>query len=327
VTFRQRVIASFKGLATGDAIAKQTETLSRAGVQKHYPGGITGFCGRPGDVIPRYAGKRYEWRIGETTDDTEQTVAVARAILQERAARHAAIGKELLGCRKSVHPDLSIWAFQQLGDTGRIALDGNGCGAAMRMAPIGVIYPPHRLDELVQGSYEAAIPTHGGELAIGAAAAVACAVSTALDGWPAGEILSAVLQASKMAESFRSAKGTGTIASCIQTIHSELARKPLVVDEIAERFFPTTPETIVSLAISLALITESAERTTLLAANIGGDSDSVASIGSAIAGALRPDTVNEGWYEVVRSINNEYDLVEMATALVNLQLRGQGSSA
>ena len=80
--YEDRVIACFKGLAIGDAVGKQTETLSRADVQKWYPGGLTGFHGQPGDVIPRYAGKRYEWRIGETTDDTEQTLAVTRAVLR-----------------------------------------------------------------------------------------------------------------------------------------------------------------------------------------------------------------------------------------------------
>jgi len=315
------VIASFKGLATGDAIGKQTETLSRAGVQKYYPEGITGFHGRPGEIIPRYVGKRYEWRIGETTDDTEQTIAVTRAILQEGAARHEAIGRELLGCKKSVHPSVSIWAFQQLGDAGRVASDGNGCGAAMRIAPIGVIYPPSRLDDLVQGAYEGAISTHGGGLAIGAAAAVACAVSAALDGWSIAEILPAVLQASKRAERLRS--GAAAMAASIETIYSDLKGKPLVADEIAQKYFPATTETIVPLAISLALITESAEHTALLAANIGGDSDSVASIGSAIAGALRPATVNDGWYDIVRSINDEYDLVEMAVSLAALRNSGR----
>src|SRR5262249_1138975 len=81
--FQERVIGCFKGLATGDTIGKQTEILSRAEVHNWYPGGVTGFHGRPGDIIPRYAGKRYEWRIGETTDDTEQTLAVARALLKE----------------------------------------------------------------------------------------------------------------------------------------------------------------------------------------------------------------------------------------------------
>jgi hypothetical protein len=67
ITFQERVIGCFKALAAGDAIGKQTEMLSMAEVRRWYPGGITGFHGRPGEVIPRYAGKRYEWRVGETT--------------------------------------------------------------------------------------------------------------------------------------------------------------------------------------------------------------------------------------------------------------------
>src|SRR4051794_41141299 len=99
----ERAIGCFQALATGDAIGKQTETLTRAEVRRWYPGGITGFQGRPGKVIPRYAGKRYEWRVGETTDDTEQTLAVTRALLREGTAGHEAIGRELLKCKKSLH--------------------------------------------------------------------------------------------------------------------------------------------------------------------------------------------------------------------------------
>src|SRR4051812_25440345 len=109
--FEERVVGCFKGLATGDAIGKQTEMLSRDDVQRWYPGGISGFHGQPGTVIPRYAGKRYEWRIGETTDDTEQTLAVTRAILLEGRVSHEAIGQELMGCKKSLHPGVSLWEF------------------------------------------------------------------------------------------------------------------------------------------------------------------------------------------------------------------------
>jgi ADP-ribosylglycohydrolase len=52
---------------------------------------------------------------------------------------------------------------------------------------------------------------------------------------------------------------------------------------VACRCFPDKPENKVPLAISLAVITKSVEETILLAANIGGDADSVASIGGAIA--------------------------------------------
>lgn len=319
--YEERVIGCFKGLATGDAIGKQTETLPWAEIPKWYPRGITGFHGRPGDVIPRYTGKRYEWRIGETTDDTEQTIAVARALLREGDVSHEAIGRELLQCKKSVHPGVSMWTFLQIGDPSRVASEGNGCGAAMRVAPVGVICPSSRVDDLIRGAHECAIPTHGGQLAICGAAAVACAVSTALDGRPAAEVLTAALKASKDAESLRPSKGASTIAASIEKIHSDLAaRKELLVNEIAQKYFPDKTEIIVPLAISLALITKSAERTALYAANLGGDSDSVASIGGAIAGALYPDTVNGRWFDVVSSINQD-NLLDVAASLAALRPR------
>jgi len=321
VGYKERVIGCFKGLAIGDAIGKQTETLTRAEVHKWYPGGITGFHGRPGDVIPRYLGKRYQWRIGETTDDTEQTMAVARAILREGDAGHEAIGKELLQCKKSVHPGVSLWSFLQLGDPARVASEGDGCGAAMRVAPVGVIFPPARLDRLIRGAYECAIPTHGGQLAICAAAAVACAVSAAVEGASAAEVMAAALIASQEAETFRPSKGASTMRASLERIYSDLRTwKRLVADDIAQQYCPDKTDNIVPVAISLALITGSAEETALLAANIGGDSDSVASIGGAIAGALCPESVNERWFEVVNSVNGDA-ILEIAASLAAMRPR------
>ena len=62
----------------------------------------------------------------------------------------------------------------------------------------------------------------------------------------------------------------------------------------------------------------SAEDAILLAANIGGDSDSVASIAGGILGAMYPDTVNQRWYEVVENVN-KHDLVALATELTSLR--------
>ena len=215
-----------------------------------------------------------------------------------------------------------MWTFLQIGDPARIASGGEGCGAAMRAAPVGVIYPSNRLADLIRGAYECAAPTHGGQLAIGAAAAVAGSVSAALEGRPRAEALTVALEASKQAEALRPSDETSTIARSIQNIYSDLAsRKHLVVDEIAQRYFPDKPQNIVPLAISLALVTGSATETALLAANLGGDSDSVASIGGAIAGALYPETVNEEWFEVVTAINQD-NLLDVATSLAALRPRG-----
>ena len=321
---RERVVACFKALATGDAIGKQSEMLSHPDVRHWYPDGISGFHGPPGDVIPRYAGNRErEWRIGETTDDTEQTIAVARALLSQQGVSHTAVGKELLKCKKSVHPGVkSMWTFHQLDDPSRTASDGDGCGAAMRVAPVGVLYSPQRFDELLRGAYESSIPTHGGQRAICAAAAVAAAVSAALEGMPAREVLKLAIGAARKAEAFAptaTSTTTPSIASSTREMHADLSRHDtLLPSALREKYFPDRPETKAPLAINLALITGSAEHTILLAANLGGDSDSVASIGAAIAGSYRPDSVNETWFHVVQCVNGD-DLLGIAQALAKLR--------
>lgn len=154
---------------------------------------------------------------------------------------------------------MSLWTFAQIGDPSRIASEGDGSGAAMRTAPVGVLYPSSRLDELTRAAYECAIPAHGGQMAVCAAAAVAGAVSAALEGRSSAEVLTVALRASKDDESLRPCREASTIAGAVQEIYSDLAgRQHLIVEELAHRYFPDKPQTIVPLAISLALFTQSA---------------------------------------------------------------------
>jgi ADP-ribosylglycohydrolase len=306
-TEQTRVLASLKGLASGDAIGKQTENLSRDGIAQWYSRGVRGFEGRPGTVIPRYASNRKrQWLFGETTDDTERTIAVARAILVDGDVRHASVGRELLTCKKCVHPGLrSLWEFHEAGDAGRIALDHNGCGAAVRISPVGILYRSHRLDDIVEGAYQASISTHGGPLAIAAAAATAAAVSAAIDGADSHEILEFAQRASARAGQRHSGSRGGLFAQAIVAIHDDLAKWPeLNADEIAARHAPTGPLTIVPLAIALAVLVRSAESAILLAANVGGDSDSVASIAGSILGARYPGSVSDDWSGIVEAVND-----------------------
>jgi ADP-ribosylglycohydrolase len=70
----------------------------------------------------------------------------------------------------------------------------------------------------------------------------------------------------------------------------------------------------VPLALGLATILQSAEEAILLSANVGGDSDSVASIAAAILGAMYPETVNQQWYEIIEGVN-AHNLVALAEEL------------
>ncbi|PYP41203.1 MAG: hypothetical protein DMD48_00875 [Gemmatimonadetes bacterium] len=321
VTSADRILGCLTGIATGDAIGKQTETLSHEDVLHWYPHGIRGFEGTPGSVIPRYAGNaKHEWRIGETTDDTERTIAVARAIVTDRSVSHVSVGRELLRCTKCLHPGLkSLWEFHQAADPARIATNHDGCGAAIRVAPVGILYTSHRAEDLLNGARETSVSTHGGSLAIAAAAATAAAVSAAIDGASPPEVLEFAERAAAAAERRWRGPTAAALGDAVRTVHQNLRRLPaLRAAEIAALCFPNQPLTIVPLALGLGTLMQSAQEAILLAANIGGDSDSVASIAGAILGAMYPTTVDHDWYRVVEAVN-DHNLVAIADALAQLR--------
>jgi ADP-ribosylglycohydrolase len=316
-----RIAGCLKGIAIGDAIGKQTETLSPADIATWYPNGVRGFEGVPGAIIPRYVGNsKHEWRIGETTDDTERTIAVARAIIRERNVAHTSIGREMLGCRKCVHPGVrSLWEFHQAGDPARIATMHDGCGAAVRIAPVGIFHSPADLETLVNDAREASISTHGGPLAIAAAAATAAAVSAAIDGASPRHVLSLAELAAAAAESRWPCASAPSFANAIRRVHDDLASLPATqATHVAARCFPDRPLTIVPLALGLATTMNSVDEAILLASNVGGDTDSVASIAGGILGALYPHTVNQQWYEIVEHVNG-HNLMALANELAALR--------
>jgi ADP-ribosylglycohydrolase len=322
-TITDRAIGCLAGIATGDAIGKQTEMLAHSGVARWYPQGIRGFEGGPGTIIPRYAGNsKREWRIGETTDDTERTIAVARAIIVERTVSHASVGRELLTCSKCVHPGLrSLWEFHLAADAARITADHDGCGAAIRVAPVGIVYQPDALEQLVEAAREASISTHGGRLALAAAAATAAAVSAAMDAASPAQVLELAVRAATIAERRWAASSPPVFGAAIQAVHDGLASLTAIsASDISARWHPDRPLTIVPLALSLATTMRSAEEAILLAANIGGDSDSVASIAGGILGAMYPGTVSQSWSRVVESVN-QHDLPSIGTHLAGLRGR------
>jgi ADP-ribosylglycohydrolase len=251
-TAHGRILGCLKGVATGDAIGKQTEGLSAESVLHSYPLGVRGFEGAAGSPIPRYVGNRKrEWRIGETTDDTERTIAVARAILQDGDVRHVSVGRELLKCQECVHPGVkSLWEFHQADDPRRVTQRHDGCGAAIRVAPVGILYKSHRLEKIVTGAREASISTHGGALAIAAAAATAASVSAAIDGASPAEIIELAQRAAEQAELQCPGSVDATFAATLRTIREDVHDWPEIQPaQVAARYFPRSPFTIVPLAL------------------------------------------------------------------------------
>jgi ADP-ribosylglycohydrolase len=175
------------------------------------------------------------------------------------------------------------------------------------------------LDALVNGGREASISTHGGSLAIAGAAATAAAVSAAIDGGASHQVFALAERAAAEAERRWRGSGPPCSAAAMRAVHDDLAQLPtLDAADIAARCFPDRPLTIVPLALALATLMQSAEDAILLAANVGGDSDSVASIAGGILGALYPTTVNQQWCAVVERVNG-HNLATLAGELTRIR--------
>ena len=256
-TAQQRILACLIGIATGDAVGKQTENLSRSEVLRWYPDGVRGFEGPPGTTIPRYRGNRkHEWLIGETTDDTERTLAVATAIVQEPRSRtheHRSRTAQVPQVRASwleVTVGISRGWRSRPGRRAPRRMRSGCPRCAGRHAP-----PPDRLDDIVAAAREVSVSTHAGPLAIAAAAANAAAVSAAVEGMPAAEIIALAQRAAAIAERERTHPPTTSFAEALDGIVGELTQwRQLNPATIAARYFPDSSTTIVGLALALGTV-------------------------------------------------------------------------
>ncbi|HXD21641.1 MAG TPA: ADP-ribosylglycohydrolase family protein [Vicinamibacterales bacterium] len=86
-----------------------------------------------------------------------------------------------------------------------------------------MLYTSDRRDEIVSGAYEASIPTHGGSIAIAAAAATAAAVSSAIDGAGPRDILAHAEAAAADAERRWPGRTRAGFASLVRRAHDELS--------------------------------------------------------------------------------------------------------
>ncbi|MQA02491.1 MAG: ADP-ribosylglycohydrolase family protein [Streptosporangiales bacterium] len=309
------------GVALGDAMGMPGELWPRERVKAHF--------GWIGEFLPGPAGHFVVdgFVAGQVTDDTQQTYMLADAILAAGGtvdtavvARHLVAWADRVGASEGnfLGPS-SARAIQKLRENGDPTKTGEGGetnGAAMRIAPVGLLHRSGDLDALVDAVLGASIMSHNTSVAISGASLVAGTVSGALDGEP-GLSPSALLQ---------SALEVGYAAGAIGARRAEQVMSPSVVRraqwaaELAER--STTDEqflqdlydlvgggvaTAESVPSAVGLLVRSGGdpvRCAVLAANLGGDTDTMGAIATGMAGAVAGiSAIPDGLLGQLRSVN------------------------
>lgn len=308
-----RALGALLGLAVGDALGMATETLTRAEVVDRF-----------GDLVDRPHAAR-GLPAGSVTDDTEQALLLGRLLVAGQGrVDPGGWAQALLGWERDL---AARGRADLLGPSTRRALDavlagvppeqagasGDTNGAAMRIAPAGIAFPPG--SGLVDTVLGVSRVTHGSAPALGGAVAVAVAVSAGVAG-------ASVAQALRAADE---AAGFSLLGRAIAA--GERWRgvpPPRLVDQVLASFGAGLPaaEAVPAAFAVAAACADDPWLAVRVAASLGDDSDTVAAMVGAMTGAChgaRPWPADvRGQVERV----NGLDLAPLARAL--LALRGAG---
>ncbi|MBN9045562.1 MAG: ADP-ribosylglycohydrolase family protein [Rhizobiales bacterium] len=289
----ERAMGALLGGALGDALGMPTQLLSPAEIRATY-----GFVDRfiaPSSDHPVSQGLP----AGSITDDTEQTLLLGRILLESGASFDH---KRWVGALLEWERDVKArGSYDLLGPSTKRAIDainrgvppeeagkgGDTNGAAMRIAPVGILMPPEPLDALVEKVAETCLTTHNSATAIAAAAAVAATVSHGVAGESWREACEYGAAAARRAANF--GHDAADIGACIERARQLVRGKPqadaidLIVNEVG-----TSVASRESVPAAFAVL-EVAEGDPWLAAvigaNLGNDTDTIAAIAAGMAGA------------------------------------------
>jgi ADP-ribosylglycohydrolase len=298
---RTRAQGAMLGLALGDALGMPTQAMSRDAIRRRY-GAISGLVGSIPDqpIAPGMV-------AGSVTDDTEQAILLAQLLLsgqghiEPMAFAHALIAwEESMQRRGSL--DLlgpstksAIAAIQSGAGPTESGRFGTTNGAAMRVAPVGIAFPTRCAHALLTAVVESCQVTHFTSIGISGAAAVAGAVSAGIDGMGVDDCVDFAVEMADAGQKCGNWIAGASIGSRISwarrevRILSETDFKDALYNVVGTSV--QSQESIVAAFVIVDRYRDDPFRGLCTAAEIGGDTDTVAAMAGAMFGAMYGPTV------------------------------------
>ncbi|MDF1557244.1 MAG: ADP-ribosylglycohydrolase family protein [ANME-2 cluster archaeon] len=306
--FRKKYIGCLLGSAIGDALGMQTEGMEPEDIKLKFNVVFDYGKGRPGSMNEKLG-------PGQYTDDTEQTIILARSIIKSGKFDPVEFSTMLLEHYEKIiaYPELNRgWGNTSLAACKRLS-KGTGwkesgdktptCGSSMRVSPIGLLYPG-RPDETEENARLSSLPTHKSPESIAGAVAVAVAVSLAIMNTNPDLIIQTSAE--------HASKYDSTLAEKILSIEKVRHLPENTAFSILKTSFMTR-DIVPSALYCFAKNPLDFPKTLITAINAGGDTDSIASVAGAISGAyLGADVIPKRWYN---GLENRDEIESIALAL------------
>ncbi len=320
-----RAVAALIGGALGDALGMPTQLLSPAQIRRSY-GFVDDFV-EPSDDHPVSKGLP----AGAITDDTEQTLLLGRILLESgKSFDHKRWVDALIDWERDVK---ARGSYDLLGPSTKRAIDaindgvppeeagreGDTNGAAMRIAPVGIMMPPKPLDALVAKVAETCRATHNTSIAIASAAAVAATVSYGIAGCDWHEACRRAVDAARLGAKHGHWIVGPEVAARIGWACELVRGRPvdeaigLIADLVGTGV--ASQQSVPAAFAVLEVAGGDPWRAAVISANLGGDTDTIGAIAASMAGACAGTTsLPEDRIAQLRGI----DLAEVKTLAADL---------
>jgi ADP-ribosylglycohydrolase len=318
---RSKATGCLAGVALGDALGRATEFMTREQIREKF-GWLDHFAA-PMDAHPGHADP-----LAIITDDTEQTLIIARLLATGKSLTPEGVAHALVEWTRA-HPS------PYLGPSTRRALarleqgespyetgkSGTTNGAAMRVAPIGIVHAGD-FDSALRDAIAASTPTHNTHNAMQAAAAVAFAVAEAMmPNTTIERIIAAGQEGAWRGREFGAWSWATPLEKRIE-LAVRIAHEAKNSEDALEPLYNYVgvgldPAESVAAAFGVLAAARGDPMTAIFSGvNIGGDTDTVAAIAGGICGAWRGiELIDAGLLGEVERVNR-LGLAEIAQGLV-----------
>ena len=320
---RDKFLGALLGTAVGDALGMPFEGMSSEA--------ITRVRGEVMEMIPARLG------AGTYTDDTEMMIALAESLVECREFSGSDLAKRFLNYfdprRGYGWGTIQVMKLLRAGvpwdQTGEMVFSGGsfGNGAAMRIAPVGVLFfdQPDKLNRVAQDSSRI---THTHPLGIMGGVIQARGVAQAFSHDPTSGSLDPESFLAEV-EGFFPA-GEGEELECFRLSQvRKLLRKNLSPGEIYRELGSdaTAPNSVPAALYSFLSRSEDFAEAVSFAIRIGGDTDTVGAMTGAMSGAyLGCSGIPRQWLEGLEGGERGRDLISrLGERLFELWNRGQTS--
>ncbi|MGF1760884.1 ADP-ribosylglycohydrolase family protein [Photobacterium sagamiensis] len=300
-----RIQGCLFGQAYGDALGMPSELWTKSRVENYF-GWIDSFLVGPEENIAAN-----EFAKGQYTDDTSQAIALVEAVIEaDGEIDPKIIAKHIIKWAN----DIDAFNKNILGPTSKKTLndiakgieieeiESNGVtnGSAMRISPVGCLLKSDDLDQFINSVRLSCIATHKSDIAIAGATAIAWCISRAIDGFHWDSIKGELCEVSNLAQEKYQSTFSPLLGYRINYAMDLIAELKKQRDEASKEYkedvvkvvyeqVGSGMDIIESIPAAIALVEASDTDPLLcaeLAANLGGDTDTIGAMATAICGAI-----------------------------------------